>query len=358
MEIHQLVAGFGQGDAISNEALTLQKMFREWGYQSFIFCDPQHMSPETRGDCFDYAEHKAHSSSQHILIYHFSIGSRVSDYFVRADDKKILIYHNITPAHFFQVFDAQRALILHQGRQQLAVLKNIPDLALGDSAFNEQELKDAGFKQTGVLPITIDWDVFAHQEPSRSVMKAQGNDAATSFIFVGRIVPNKKIEDIISFFFYYQKYYNPLSRLFLIGSYAGMEKYYTYLRSLVIDLKLNNVFFSGHTSFADLVAYYRLSHQFISMSEHEGFCIPLVEAMFFGLPVLGYESSAVGETMGASGIHFSRKDYTLWAETAHRVQTDQAFRAAVIARQKVRLGDFSLSRVKEILAGHLQPFLS
>lgn len=115
-------------------------------------------------------------------------------------------------------------------------------------------------------------------------MEHYKDDGYTNFIFVGRVAPNKKQEDVIRAFYCYKKYCNPKSRLFIVGSYNGMERYYHRLRRYVGALELDNVVFTGHIPFAQILAYYHLADLFLCMSDHEGFCVPLVEAMYFNLP--------------------------------------------------------------------------
>src|SRR5690606_3919553 len=148
-------------------------------------------------------------------------------------------------------------------------------------------------------------------------------DGYTNLLFVGRIAPNKKQDDIIKIFYYYKKFINPESRLILVGSYIGMERYYSELIKLVNDLDLQDVFFTGHIPFESILAYYQISHLFLCMSEHEGFCVPIVEAMLFDLPIIAYRSSAVPATLGNAGFVVSEKNYKAIAELIHIVLNDQ-----------------------------------
>jgi glycosyltransferase involved in cell wall biosynthesis len=174
---------------------------------------------------------------------------------------------------------------------------------------------------------------------------------------VGRFVPNKKFDDIILIFNYYNKFINSDSRLFLIGSPVGTEMYYDYLRSLVLQLDLKTVYFLGHVNFDDLLAYYRLADVFICMSEHEGFCVPLLEAMHFGVPVIAYKKAAVPETLGDAGILVNRKNFSEIAEMANLLFEDGDFREKVVKKEKQRLEYFTREKMEERLRDYLDPWL-
>jgi L-malate glycosyltransferase len=339
MRIDQLTSGFSTGDAISGDIRQWQAAFKRWGHESDIFVDPRYASPKLRGICRDYREYPKLDSAENILFFHFSIGSRFYEMLQNLKCRKVMKYHNITPAKFFAGIDQRVAESLDKGREELKRFATVTDLALGDSEYNRCELEDAGYKNTGVVPILLDLNSLDHK-PDPDVMKL-GATAFTNIIFVGRIVPNKKYEDIIKCFYYYQKTINNASRLFLVGSYEGTQNYYTYLKAMVNELGLNNVIFTGHVSDEEWAAYYRLADIFLCMSEHEGFCIPLVEAMHRGIPAVAYRAAAVGETLGDSGVLFAEKRYEEIAETIHLLTTDKPLRQRIINGQKKRLEDFA-----------------
>ncbi len=351
MEIHQFLAGISYGDAITNQARMLKGIFRKLGCSSEIYSVPRHINPRMRAECSDYRFHGEKSSKDNIAILHFSIASPINEYFRGLPDRKIIIYHNITPEKYFKVINERIALELRRGREELGSFSGVPELSLAVSDFNRRELVELGFKNTGVLPLAVDSGAF-NRSPSPATLSLYNQQHVRNFLFVGRFVPNKKFEDIILFFNYYNKYVNSDSRLFLVGSYAGTEMYFSYLRSLVLQLRLTTVCMVGHVNFEDLLAYYSLADVFVCMSEHEGFCIPLVEAMHFHIPILAYNAGAVAETMGGAGVLFNSKKYPEIAEMADLLIKDGSLRSRIISKQDERLEDFTRAemecRVREI----------
>ena len=174
---------------------------------------------------------------------------------------------------------------------------------------------------------------------------------------MGRIAPNKKQEDVIRAFYYYKRNVNRKSRLILVGNYAGMEKYYYKLRNYVDELKLADVIFTGSIPFDEILAYYHLADLFLCMSEHEGICVPLVEAMYFDVPVLAYASSAIPSTLGGSGVLLKEKDPVLAGEMMHCILSDEALRQQILQKQRKRLQDFSFESVRALFEKQIHTFL-
>lgn len=353
--VHQWLPGFASGDAISNDAVVLQEEIRSRGYQSEIFCPQRHVSSKVRSLCKDWEIYTDYSSPDNVVIYHFSIGSPLSERYKALPDKKILIYHNITPDIYFRSINAEKALVLCQGRQELQTLSNIEQLALADSEYNRLELEKWGYKNTGVLYPFLDFDGLS-SKPDKKILN-QYKDDWTNILFVGRITPNKKIEDVIKVFYYYKNTINQKSRLFIVGSFVGMEKYCSYLRALTLELNLSGVIFTGHVTTGEIVAYYKLSDLFLCMSEHEGFCIPLVESMYFGIPIIAYSAAAVPYTLNESGMLIDEKDFPYVAELIDEVLTKNNVRSEIIKRQNNRLKDFSKEKIAEEFHSMLYNFI-
>ncbi len=344
MHIDQLTAGFSKGDAISGIALELQKLFLSWGCESDVYSTSHFTSPKMRGLCKDYREYRDSGNPHDAMIFHFSIGGELIAFFRSRACRKILFFHNITPPKYYAAVDAEAAKRLQQGYARLDSLRDTVNLAITVSEFNKSGLVAAGYQNVQVVPPLIDFASLDAQPDPRVLQKYSDNQV--NLLFVGRLVPNKKIEDLIRVFFFYQKTVNPRSRLLLVGSYAGTGRYYAYLRGLVAELDLRDVVFAGHVEFAELLAYYRLAHVFLCMSEHEGFCIPLLEAMYSHVPVIAYEAGAVAETLGGASIVVSHKEPELISEMIHEVVTHREFRDEIIRRQTRRLTDFSGEAVR------------
>jgi glycosyltransferase involved in cell wall biosynthesis len=354
--VHQLLAALSYGDAISNEALAIQKHLREAGFASDIFAEKVHprMAHLVR-PLYEYAKV---SSPETVCIYHFSIGSAAGRLAYHAPDRLVSIYHNITPAHFFLGFHRHLAGLCYHGRRELAAFAPRTELALGDSEFNRRELEEAGYARTDVLPIVLDLTLY--DRPPSPVILRRYRDARTNLLFVGRVIPNKRIEDLIRVFAAYQRYVDPVSRLLLVGDYRGHERYYERLLEMVDYLRLDEVVFTGQVDDDDLYGYYRVADAFLCLSEHEGFCVPLQEAMVFGVPVIAYDAGAVRETMKGGGILLKEKSPAFVAELIRDVLTDETLRRSVLATQaraveQIRGTDFGAllrDRLRPVLGQH------
>ncbi len=329
MQIHQMLAALSYGDAIGNEALQIQQILRQQGFDSDIFAESVH--PEMAGKARKLWDYRNISAPDNILILHFSIGAGVSVYAHHLQDRILLIYHNITPARWFTPYHEHLAGLCYHGRRELAAFIERTSLALGDSEFNRAELEAVGFHPTGVLPLLLDPKQLAIP-PSRTVLEMFDDDK-TNFLFVGRVIPNKCFEDIIKVFHIYQKFIDRNSRLLLVGEWKGFERYFDSLVRLVDDLGLKDVVFTGHVDTDDLAAYYQVADLFLCLSEHEGYCAPLIEAFRFGVPVMAFEAGAVADTLGGAGILIREKRFEEIAEMAHILVHDHELRERILDRQ-------------------------
>jgi glycosyltransferase involved in cell wall biosynthesis len=350
MQVHQMVASLSYGDAISNEALRIQDLLRSRGYESEIFAESVHSAMRKKGHpLWDY---ERVSSSDNVLILHFSIGAGVSSFAHQLPDRIMLIYHNITPARWFAPYQPKLARLCYQGRRELAAFTERTALALGVSEFNRQELDAMGFHPTGVLPLLLDPEQLAI--PPSPVICRMFDDDKTNFLFVGRVIPNKKFEDLIKVFYVYQKFVDPKSRLLLVGEYRGFERYFDALWRLVDELELKDVVFAGHVDSNDLAAYYQVGDVFLSLSEHEGFCAPLLEAFRFGIPVMAFDAGAVPDTMSGAGVLIREKHFEEIAEMAHQLVHDDEMRRRVIDSQDRVIEALDARDDKGLLVGYVE----
>jgi glycosyltransferase involved in cell wall biosynthesis/ADP-heptose:LPS heptosyltransferase len=348
--IHQILPNVAYGDAISNHAIWIKHALRKLGHCSEIFA--LWIDPPLASEVRRLTENCLRPSDA--IIYHHSIGSAVTPAVLEHRGPKCLIYHNITPDQYLEPYLPLHAKLCREGRNQLPQLAPHFVLSAGDSQFNATELAEAGFHEPKVLPLCVDpakWQLI----PDAALMERL-QDGRTNVLFVGRLSPHKRHEDLIYAFSKFRGL-DPSARLILVGTPVVRDDFYfACLERLCEKLGLQNaVEFSGHVSDEALLAYYRTAHLFWSMSEHEGFCIPLIEAMWFDMPVFAYASSAVPETMGGFGRMFSSKaDFNALAEQAFRLARDSAIRAEVIAGQQTRRAVFLESRVVR----HLESLLS
>jgi len=345
MDVHQFATSLSYGDAISDEMLEIRSVLREKGFGSEIFV--KMFDPKSARHVKDYREYKRFSSPENVVIFHFSIGSPVSKLFFRVPDRKMMIYHNITPHEYF--VDSHRILAreCYKGRLEINLFVGKVDLAVGDSEFNRKELESVGYEPTGVLPILMNFSKFdGRPDPVTSRLFANGK---TTILYVGRLIPNKKFDDVIKTFYFYKKYFNPDSQLILAGDYRGLERHFASLQELTAKLKVQDVHFSGHIEFAELLAFYRAAHIYLSMSEHEGFGVPILEAFYNRIPVIGYAAGAVEETMNGGGVVVREKDFLRTAALIDRIQSDAALRTRIVEGQLKALEKFSRTNVSRIL---------
>jgi glycosyltransferase involved in cell wall biosynthesis len=349
--IHQVVAALAYGDAIGNEALAIRGHLRGRGYQSEIFAEKVH--PKMAGLARSLSEYEGAAGADTLCMFHFSIGSAASSLVFHGKDPLILVYHNITPAKFFFPFHPHLARLCHHGRRELVAFRPRSVLGLGVSEFNRRELQALGFEPTGVLPIVIDWSRY-EEEPSQVMLERLSGFSGPTILFVGRMVPNKKIEDLLTSFAAFQRHHQPESRLLLVGDGTGHEKYLGRLLELVHSLRLRNVIFAGQVTQGDLIAAYRSAQAFLCLSEHEGFCVPLLEAMHFGLPVVAFDAAAIGETLNGGGVLLEAKDPRIVAEALDMVLTDHDVRARVLAAQTKTLAAFKALDFGALLEAHIE----
>lgn len=353
MRVHQLLATLSYGDAIGNEALAIQRQLRAAGHESDIFAELVH--PRVAHLARPLWEYREVSSPDTVCIFHFSIGSAAGRLIHGAPDRLVVVYHNITPAHFFLGFHPHLAGLCHHGRRELRAFAPRTELALGDSEYNRRELEEAGFARTGVLPIVLDLSLY--DRPPSPVVRRLYDDGRTNVLFVGRVIPNKKIDDLVRTFAVFQKWVQPRSRLLLVGDYRGFDRYYDRLNELVRELRADEVVFTGQVDDEELYACYRAADAFLCLSEHEGFCVPLQEAMHFGLPVIAYETGAVRETLHGGGLLLQDKSPELVAELLDRVTHGSDLRRAVLASQARAIARIRATDFGALLRERLRPVL-
>ena len=329
LQIHQMLATLSYGDAIGNEALRIQQILLAKGYESEIFAESVH--PEMADKARKLWDYRTFSSADNLLILHFSIGAGVSTFAYHLPDPILLIYHNITPARWFMSYHEHLAGLCYHGRRELAAFVPRTRLALGDSEFNRTELMAVGFHPTGVLPLLLDEERLLI-EPSPVVID-MFDDNKTNFLFVGRVIPNKCFQDLIKIFAFYQRFIDSNVRLLLVGEWQGFEKYHDALVRMIDELKLKDVVCTGHVDDDDLAAYYQVSDLFLCLSEHEGYCVPIIEAFRFGVPVMALDAGAVPETMEGAGILIREKNLDEIALMAHAIVTDEVISDKIIAGQ-------------------------
>jgi L-malate glycosyltransferase len=355
MLINQFHSAVHNGDAIGEQIIAIRNMAREDGYSGEVFC----VYPDRtyRVSARHFSQYARYSSPDNVLLLHYGIGypNEVREWLRSIPDRKVLVYHNITPPHFFAGISPGYYAGTKLGLQQLGLLRQIAAIGWCDSVFNATELRAAGWSDISVLPFIIDYKRY-DIEPDRATLR-QVNDGNPVLLYMGRIAPNKRIEDLLIIFYYVQRMFLPEAHLWLVGSDVGMQRYRAYLEALIKRLELRNVIFAGQADQAKVAAYFRSANVYLSMSEHEGFCVPLIEGMYYGVPVIAYDAAAVSETMGGCGLLMKDKNHRAIAELIAQLQQDTALRERIVTQQRQRATAFDVEHVRPLWRAALQRVL-
>jgi glycosyltransferase involved in cell wall biosynthesis len=345
LAIHQIVPNMRSGDAIGNTSLSLQRVLQSIGFESEIFRES--CTPDLEDSTRPAAEYLDVSSADNIVFFHYSIGSDLNRFVYNLPDNVVIIYHNITPHEYFVDIHNHVVGELYHGRKQLNAFASKAIMGLGDSEYNRLELEEAGFQNTDLLPLVVSFDdLDAKPDP---VMMEMLDDHKATFLFVGRVVPNKALEDLIILYAHYKKYVSHDSRLIIAGDWAGFETYYNYLMKLAYTIDLPDFTMTGRVDFSQLIALYKSAAAYISTSQHEGFCLPLLEAMHFDIPVMALDKAAVAETMGGAGVLAKSVDIPEMAEMLNLMVEPGIFRNRLIEGQQKRLAEYKEFPVEDNL---------
>jgi glycosyltransferase involved in cell wall biosynthesis len=351
MRIDQWVPALHRGDAIGDSARLMRDAFRRWGHAADVYA--LETDQDLVGDGRAWSEWRP-GGPRDIVILHYALPSILTAALKQHSGRRILIHHNVTPPEFFAAYDPEMVRICTLGRAELAGLGRHVDLGLGDSEFNRRELEAAGFPRTGVLPIYLDFARY-REAPGR-VFSRMLEDDRVNLLFVGRIAPNKRQEDLIRIASYWKRFISPDVRLLLVGKAARRRHYTDALQAFFYEEGFTpaEVVLTGHVSHDDLLACYARARVFLCLSEHEGFGVPLVEAMLLDVPVLARRTSAVGDTLGDAGVQFDELRIDEVAEMAHLLATDEALRRQILIGQRRRLDAFTPAAVEGALRTYVE----
>ncbi|MBQ9827772.1 MAG: glycosyltransferase family 4 protein [Lachnospiraceae bacterium] len=347
MRIIQAAPTLASGDGVGNCIFSFDSILKEEGIDTVIYANRTvgDIDPDLFRDSAELAEEKAD-----LMIYHLSYGNELNERVLSYDIKKVMVYHNITPPEFMKGYFPAVAKACEYGLNQVKALAGKYDGYICDSTFNKEQLVGFGYPEDriDVLPILV--PSYEGVREKRSIIKKY-DDGMRNIISVGRIAPNKKIEDVIRSFFYYRTFYDPDSRLLLVGNYDSVNsKYYRELMTLVEDLGIEDrVVFTGFVTEEEKAAYFRVGHLYLCLSEHEGFCIPVVEAMRYSIPVVAYSEGAVPETLGKGGILLKDKSPEITAAVMNRVLRDVRLRDGIRKDQEKELERFERGVIKDKL---------
>ncbi|NBI47536.1 glycosyltransferase [Burkholderia sp. ISTR5] len=345
--INQFHSGSAIADAVTNSMLMIQAMLRELGFQSEIFAE--HVAPELTGSVRYFREYAG--SVDDVMLLHHSMGHDQDEWILGLPGTTFLVYHNITPESFFD----ERSPFRHysvKGRAQLDTFREHFAAAIAVSNLNAEELRERGYDKVETIPLLVD---------AQRVRMAPWNDALVqeqsqipTVLFVGRVSPNKAHRDLVEAAAQLRAILPGPFQFVFVGGYGEEEPYYLELRKLIDELDLGEIVrFAGKVSDADLYGWYRAASLFLCLSDHEGFGVPLIEAMSFDLPVIAYASSNIESTLGGAGLLVHDKHPRAVASLVRVLMEDHALRRAVVAEQRKRVRQFE----RPALLEQLQHFL-
>jgi glycosyltransferase involved in cell wall biosynthesis len=354
-EIHQILTTASPGDAVTNAALQLREVLRRVSPSDIYAC---HVAPELAGDVLElkhYARRASAGPGRNVLVYHASIGNRdVLSFLLQRPERLVMQYHNVTPARFFSPWDPSFARLLQDGRQQLDSLRTRVALTMADSHFNASELEAIGYRDVEVVPPLADVNrlqaVAAHEGTARHFREVVTGPVV---LFVGQLLPHKRPDLLVQLAHLLSTYHEPEARVVVVGN-ARLEPYRLALARYIRELNLPNVWITGPVPTAQLVAFYEAADVFVTMSEHEGFCIPLVEAMVFDLPVVARSYGAIPETLDRAGVLLpANAGPQLACEAVVDLLGSAKRREAVVHSGRQRLASFDPDAERALFLDHL-----
>ena len=347
MRVDQLVGSVVEGDAISWDAVAIREALLDLGFESDIYVKETGSRPRRDVTTRPAAEL---TPGADLLIYHLSIGSELTERYFSYTGPRIVRYHNVTPARYFEGWDPPMVDVMKKGRLELRQVAGVSDLGLGVSEYNRTELEAAGFPRTDSLPIVPDHhELEKESDPRMAAELAARLERGPLWLFVGRFVPNKSQVDLVRAFAAYRRGSSRDATLLLIGS-AFTASYRDATLALATDLGVaDSVMIPGQVSDEELAACYRAASVFVCLSEHEGFCLPLIEAMRHHVPIVAYAAAAVPETVAGAGILLDDKDPVLVAATVDELLGD--------VKLQTHLNDLASARLQGLTPDLLKPRL-
>ena len=340
--IYQLTEALTPGDAISSAVLAMDAFLKKRGMACGVFVGRGGDHCAAGAVSADRMPKTLKTSDW--LFYQYSTGSALNDFFAVQNCHRVLVYQNITPAEYFEPYDPVLADRLRWGREQLREIVPTLDFALASSEYSARELRELGCERVYVLSVPVDFSRYGGE--GDETLRAKLSDGKTNILFVGRQVPNKCIEDVLLFADYYAAATGDNCRVVLAGD-RSLRSYAEKIDALPLSVEVCN---PGRVSQSELTAMYRTASLFLCMSEHEGFCVPLLECMHYGVPILAYAAAAVPETLGVGGQCFAEKSFPAVAERMYALLRDERERERTLLAQRKRLEDFSGEKVMERFA--------
>lgn len=340
MRIIQTHSSLDYGDGVSNSMINIHHLLREMGVDASIYT--RHVNEKVKQYCNPIDELNVDKND--IVLHHFSGCDPDSVRIKNYSCNKVLVYHNITPPMYFAEESDSRKHVVG-GLNQLSEVANYCDYFVAVSNYNAEDLTKSGRinGEVDILPNYVNFEKIGNVQ-SNAIYK---NVRKVVFLSVGRIAANKKQEDVINIFLNYHNFIDSDCLLYIVGN---NEQTPEYSRFLMEGIQASNcrdkIIFTGKVSDEELYSYYKSADIFLCMSEHEGFCIPLLESMFFEIPTIAYDSSAVKYTMGDAGVLLFNKNYKEIAKLIQVINEDSDVRKKIIQAQNVWLKNFSKQSIE------------
>ena len=345
--VHQFVPALNPHDATGTHTLLLRDVLRRAGWRSEIFAEAIH--DDLAAEAYKHWMYPDHAAPGDVAIYQFSTSSAVAGYLQERSLPLILDFHNYTGPELFAGWEHHTVLRAALAADELARLAPRAALGLADSPYNERALRRAGCRHTQVVPVLVDYHRVAAAPDARVAedLRAAKAEGGADILFVGRIVPSKAQHELIKALWAYRRLYDPRARLHLVGVTSSFG-YLKALRGFVGDLGLADaVRLTGEVTDASLAAHFAAADVYLSLSVHEGFGVPLVEAMAAGVPVVSRAVGAVAGTVGDAALLLEAGDPAYVAAALHRVCTDEDVRAFLVAEGQRRVAALSGGAVSE-----------
>ncbi len=335
-----MVVSAAPGDAITNAALDLRASLRGAGITSELF--GASVDPALESEAHLLADFARLAGGADLLVLHASIGEPlVSAFLAGRDEALAIIYHNISPASSFQAWVPEFATLLSEGRRELRTLAGRTRLAVGVSRFNAAELVEMGFDPVVVIPLVVDPAALVATEPDPEMVAWLEGFVGPMILSVGQLLPHKRVDWALMAFHLLVSHLIPEANFVVVGA-DRLRGYGSGIRRLVARFNLNRVYMVGTLSQEALVACFRRATVYFSASEHEGFCLPLLEAMAFDVPVLARSFAAIPETLGGAGLCLAPDDgLEVAAEALRAMSEDAGLRATLVALGRDRLAQMS-----------------
>jgi glycosyltransferase involved in cell wall biosynthesis len=342
--VHQFVPALLPRDATGDHTRALRDALRSAGWDSDIYVEAAH--DELQDEAAYFEEYPARARPGDILLYQLGTSSPVAEFLLGRDEPLVLDYHNVTPESFYEGWEEHTVAKVALAREQVASLAPKAVLGIADSAFNARELDALGCPATAVVPILVDLHAEAGRDERERARLAADHGDATVLLFVGRISPNKAHQRLVEALFVYRRLYDPLARLHLVGP-TVTPAYAEAVFAFADELGLADAIRHGEgLTDAELAAWYEDADVFVCLSEHEGFCIPLLEAMRAGTPIVALDAGAVGETLADAGILLPTARPASVAAAIARVRSDEALAASLVEAGRRRLADFAAATTR------------